>query len=267
MAAFVCNNWTRMAINNSVSWTVVLLLGMPATLLAADAPVDAKGGSAQYKEVLTLARGYDKAGRTSEAVEAYRKLLDVTPADSSAYEIRSVRAEAEKRLKALDRVSGKVDALIEEIMKKIDPLEKEAISVKNATAFVKLARLKVGLLRAQGLVDVCVADVNAKGGWQATGIVLRKGQTYRVRAAGTWRVSQTDGGVCGADGTDSLPSFDNQKIGTLGGAVEGAPRWLPLGSNVTFVAPVSGQLLLACHDPKKDDNSGVLQVIVEPAGD
>jgi hypothetical protein len=112
------------------------------------------------------------------------------------------------------------------------------------------------------------SDVAARGGWQATGGVVKAGQTYEVVAEGEWAA-------------DSQPAFaaDGQADGRgqLIGAIltkreataEQGPSYvlsdeIPLGSQASFTAPADGQLFLRCREPltQIDDNQGKLKVTV-----
>lgn len=112
------------------------------------------------------------------------------------------------------------------------------------------------------------SDVAARGGWQATGGLVKAGQTYEVQAEGEWAV-------------DSQPAFaaDGQADGRgqLIGAIltkreataEQGPSYLlsdeiPLGAQARFTATADGQLFLRCREPltQIDDNQGKIKVIV-----
>jgi len=102
--------------------------------------------------------------------------------------------------------------------------------------------------------DFSKTVVKALGGWQATDMVLVKGQTYDFLAeTGTWKID-SDGKELDANGFDD-------GTGRLIGVVYkdfkiGKP--FDLGTKGSFTAPEDGQLFLRCKDDwlELSDNSG-----------
>ena len=112
------------------------------------------------------------------------------------------------------------------------------------------------------------SDVAARGGWQATGGVVKAGQTYEVVAAGEWAV---DGQPAFA--ADGQANGRGQLIGAIltkrEATAEQGPSYvlsdeIPLGSQASFTAPADGQLFLRCREPltQIDDNQGKIKVTV-----
>lgn len=99
--------------------------------------------------------------------------------------------------------------------------------------------------------------IAAARGYQATGIVVRAGESYAWRAQGTWTIDP-DRGATTADG-------DAHGCGRLEGVVIqnfqlSSP--IPLGSAGTFTAPCDGVLYLRCGDQWQglSDNDGSILV-------
>ena len=66
---------------------------------------------------------------------------------------RGARVEAERKAKVVvvkDTVSGKIDLAVDEYLKKLDVLEREAISARNMSAMAKIFRLKGSTWVAMG---------------------------------------------------------------------------------------------------------------------
>lgn len=86
-------------------------------------------------------------------------------------------------------------------------------------------------------------QVDAAGGWQATGLQLDKGQKTFVTAAGSFTTrfgASTADGTGGLGGTSFqlLNRFSNRLYGRVGGVV------VDVGSQVVFLSPAGGQLEL-----------------------
>lgn len=101
------------------------------------------------------------------------------------------------------------------------------------------------------------AKVRSRGGWQASGLIVEKGGSYEVEARGTCRTTPA-GGARDADG-------DADGRGRLVAAVfhdYALTQPIPLGTTMTFTAPIDGQLFLRCDDDwtQLADNDGELAV-------
>jgi tetratricopeptide (TPR) repeat protein len=217
-----------------------------------------KADPGNYKDYLLLARAYDKAGKAAEAVEAYRKMMDLP----GAAEDRVARPEAERRLKALDAQSGKIKAAEEEFLKKLDQLERESIAAKDARAVRHVFRLKGGIYRAGDRKDRTGYEVAAGPGWQDTGFVVRAGKTYKIRAVGTFTVKP--GLDSGPEGTDAVPANYQGPVGVLMAKVADKPA-VAVGSAYRLTAEATGPLVLLLNPSLegKPQSSGTVTVLVE----
>ncbi len=101
------------------------------------------------------------------------------------------------------------------------------------------------------------ARVAAQRGWQASGAIVTKGETYQYRSKGAWRMDggkqdvSADGQADGAGRLEAVV-FQDFKLGEP----------FPLGVQGTFTAPSDGKLFLRCHDRWNElaDNSGFVTV-------
>ncbi len=94
--------------------------------------------------------------------------------------------------------------------------------------------------------------VKAQAGWQATGVLVQAGQTYRYQAAGTWRIDALE--PLDADGR---PDGAGRLVGVLFDQYRLSEPF-ELGREGTWTAPASGQLFVRCRDSwtALGDNSG-----------
>lgn len=111
--------------------------------------------------------------------------------------------------------------------------------------------------------------VLAAGDWRNSGVMMRKGEKYKIIATGKWHV----GGLCGWCGGDGI-GFDNILCWDLGGIVRGFPgaaligkigeEGTPFGVGADlFLQPDSnGTLFFRCNDYIPGDNRGALTVKV-----
>ena len=101
------------------------------------------------------------------------------------------------------------------------------------------------------------ARVAAQRGWQASGAIVTKGETYQYRSKGAWRMDggkqdvSADGQADGAGRLEAVV-FQDFKLSEP----------FPLGVQGTFTAPSDGKLFLRCHDRWNElaDNSGFVTV-------
>jgi hypothetical protein len=215
----------------------------------------------QYKDHLMLARAYDKQNKPEEALEAYRRVLDLP----GGADDRAVKMEVERRLKVLDGQSAKIQAAEDEFMKRLDALEREAVAARDMRALSRVFALKGGVWNARGRKDGGGAEVAAANEWVETNMVVHKGRRYRVRAAGTWGIF--GGSQCTADGLPNGPTNGQGALGTLLGAIDTAPGFIPLGTDRTFVAAATGRLRLISNMNTAADrakNTGRIYVLIEP---
>jgi hypothetical protein len=271
---------------------VIVLFALAPSLRAADALTDAKRRAAgdlikegknveaialleevlqvdpdQWKDQLTIARAYDKLNKTSEAAKYYRKVLRGVSTASAGAPERAARVEVERRLKVLDQQSAKIDASIDEMMKKLAGLEREAEAGKNADAVDRINRLRAALMSADGRDDRGGCELAAnQAAWTRTGFTVRKGETYHVSARGTWHVGPRE--ECGPEGI-AARKYLGRPVGIVMASVEGSNKegeeFTSIGRDTTFVAPATGMLVVNCWESPADkrDNSGSLILLIE----
>lgn len=213
-----------------------------------------------YKDHLLLARGYDKLNKTQEAVDAYRRVLELL----GNSEDRTAKTEADRRLKVLDAQSAKIRAAEDEFLKKIDSLEREAIAARDMRAIAHIFRLKSGIWAAQSRIDAAGIEVSANGEWQTCRMAVKAGATYRIRAAGTWIIADTP---CSADGLADRSPIAGGAMGVLIVAVSGElAKYHAAGTNTRFTAGSTGHLTFICNMPTQTErtkNIGTVHVIVQ----
>lgn len=221
-----------------------------------------------YSDHLLMAHANEKLGHAAEALPHYRRVIELLPTASTNREERSAYQEADKKIKLVDPLSAKLDAMGDDYQKKLDGLEREALAARNMTALERIFRLRGMAWNADRIKGRGFAEVSANGGWQTTGMELKEKQTYRVRAAGTWRIqgaTAKDPQIeCTANGTDKRKvPIAVAIVGQLEGQVDG--KFFPLGEDVTFVSPGSGPLTLIEFDvdgSARLHNKGSLQVLI-----
>jgi hypothetical protein len=198
-----------------------------------------------------------------EAVDEYRKVLE-----TGGNEDRSVKSEAERRLKVLDAQSGKIQAVEEEFLKKLDVLEREAIAARDMRALQHVFALRGGIWNARGRKEGFGVDLPATVEWMDSGAIVTKGVKYHVRVAGYWTIAGV--GRCTADGVNTVPPPNvNGNYGIILGAVQGGGRYEKLTSDCTFVAPATGRMTLVSNvktREERDKSSGRLYLLFEPIG-
>jgi tetratricopeptide (TPR) repeat protein len=219
-----------------------------------------KADPANYRDHLLLGRAYDKLNKSSEAVAAYRQVLELLGPNDD----RSVRAEVERRLKVLDVNTGKIQAAEDEFLKKLDTLERDAIAAKDVTAVRRIFRLKAGVYKAADRRDRVGVEILQKDPWQETGIVLQGGRTYRVRAAGIFQVHP--GVDCSPDGTTAYPQVSGAPLAMLIGKQAGTSTFVNLGSSGRFTADRTAMFYLMLNGAGTDKvgSSGSVTVLIEP---
>jgi hypothetical protein len=232
------------------------------TLLGEITAVDDSG----YNDHLLLARAYEKLGQGNEAIRQYKTVLALLPGSPSSAAERAARQEADKRLKVLDPMGAKLDGAVEEIERKLAALESEALAARSMPAVERVFRLRGALWQAERRTDHGFCEVFANGAWQDSGLDLRAGQTYRIRAAGTWRVRGKNGArvECTAAGTDEAPGNYIGRIGQLEAQV--GNKFHILGQDATLTPEVSGRLMLIANENDQKDrlkNTGSVQVVIE----
>ena len=217
-----------------------------------------KADASNYRDHLLLGRAYDKLNKSSEAVAAYRRVAELLGPNDD----RSIRAEVERRLKILDVQNAKIQTLEDEFLKKLDALEREAIAAKDMAAVRRVFRLKAGIYKASERRDRVGVEVNAAESWQDGGIVLQAGRTYRIRAAGVYRIHA--GVDCTPDGTSAYPENFQGRNGMLVGKVDGSAV-SQIGSSGRMTPDRTGRLIFLLNTTmaEKADSSGSVTVLVE----
>jgi len=217
-----------------------------------------------FRDHLALARAYDKLNRSSDAVESYRQVLALIPVSSTNAEERGARSEADRRLKVLDLQPAKVNAFIDETLKKLEVLEKEAESTKNAAATDRIWHLRAGIFQAAGRSGVGGAIVQATAEWQSSGFRVVKGETYRIVAHGTWRMGKGVDTECTGAGLVNLPLREHGPRGLLMATIDFKAPFIQVGTGTEFVATADGTLAFIANETfqEKADNSGSIAVII-----
>jgi tetratricopeptide (TPR) repeat protein len=213
-----------------------------------------------YRDHLALARAYDKLNKSPEAVAEYHRVLELL----SGNEDRAARLEADRRLKVLDALGIKILAAVEEFLKKLDTLEREAIGARDMRAVEQVFRLKAGVWSAQRRKDAMGFEVHATEAWQAAPITLERGRRYRVRAAGTWTVN--GGLTCSGDGVANRPSGGAGTYGSLLAKLDNGTEVYAIGTGGTITATNTGKLQFISAMPTHAErlkNSGSLYVLIE----
>ena len=246
-----------------------------AQLLKDNKPADAitlyneviKADDTQYADHLQLARAHDKLNHSAESNLEYRKVLDLSNSSSTNVDERAARAEAERKTKlvaARDVVSGKLDSTVDEYLKKLEGLEREAIQTRNMPALARIFRYKGATWNATGHKDRGYLEVAPNIAWQKTSVEVRQGMVYHVRAAGTWNVygANPAPSEMTALGTGKRDSF-GYVAGSLVGQVNGKP--FQLGEDASFTAPANGILELMEEELNQADrvrNKGSISVLI-----
>jgi hypothetical protein len=117
------------------------------------------------------------------------------------------------------------------------------------------------------------ATVAAKAGWQATGIILTKGDQLDYSADGTWKLAK-GGEPISADGATGQGKLvaTVMKDFSLDGSLkleEYLSQPIELGTYGTFTAPQDGKLYLRAADAFNElaDNSGSIKVKLKKSGE
>lgn len=225
------------------------------------------GDATNYKDHLFLARAYDKMNNDNGAVSAYQSVLTLASAAATGSEERAARAEAERRLRVLDQAAAKVRGAAEDFLKRLDVLDKEAMSARDARAAELVFRLKAGIYRGTGRRDAGGTEVQVAAQWQESGVLVTQGKTYRIRAVGTWVFAGKT--PCSAEGIAEQPLVEGTypRGALLAGVVGGTFPPIHVKSNFLFVAPSTGILSFtssAADQTERQKGRGTLFVLIEP---
>jgi hypothetical protein len=201
---------------------------------------------------MLMARACDKLGRDSEALVHYKRARDLLPGSPVAADERNARQEAERRIKAIDPIGPKVDQAVDEYLRKLDSLERDALTARSMSAMERIFKLRGHTWMAQGFSELS---------WQDSGFPLVAGQKYHARAAGSWTIKGHF--TVTAAGTAARPGTAQGKAGQLLGHV--ADKFFVIGEDSVFTAPASGTLLLMCNEdqPARVECRGSIPVLVE----
>lgn len=222
-----------------------------------------------FKDHLALARAFDKLNSSASALESYRKVLALVPADTKVAEERTARTEADRRVKLLDQQSAKIDLAVDDFGRKLLALEREAESSKSGGSLTRIYRLRAALIQADGKAERGACEVQATAGWTQSRFTVLKGRSYRVVAKGVWRMGNKAGDECTADGVSNGRALNGKPVGCIVAAVEGVretEQFLAIVSREqSFIAPATGQLMLNTWEDasEKPDNSGSMFVFIE----
>jgi hypothetical protein len=111
-----------------------------------------------------------------------------------------------------------------------------------------------------------IASVSARGGWQASRCIVKKGQEYDFMATGKWQFDEASP-LVGADGADDgrgklVGAIFNDDVYSVGEPFE-------LGAFGTWTAPADGRLVLRCQQSWTEideEDAGKLSFRIKIAG-
>lgn len=112
------------------------------------------------------------------------------------------------------------------------------------------------------------AKVIARRGWQASGALVKAGETYQIQTEGTWTIDGRE-----PFSAEGLENGNGRLVGVILSKSENREdRWAEyqlseeyqLGENASFSALVTGHLYLRCQEPLTQigDNQGELKVTI-----
>ncbi len=117
----------------------------------------------------------------------------------------------------------------------------------------------------EGAGEDVTTTVLARNDWTSSGVLVRKGVTYRVTASGEWHM----GGFCGRSGPSGrgsnsilcfsfIPPFiiPGLEVGTLIGKIGSEGKPFLVGDQLEFEADRDGVLYFRANDPVTFDNTG-----------
>lgn len=230
-----------------------------------------KADDTSYADHLMLAHIQEKLGSTPDALREYRRVIELLPGSPSKPDERAARNEADRRVKMMDPMAGKVDSVVEDFQRKLDALEKDAIAARDMVALERIFRLRGKSWEADHLKDRGVIEIQANQGWQSIPIEIKAGTRYHFRAAGTWRVHAKQGsnatvlvtaaGISGAAPMGDWSALPGQLICSNG------IKSYAIGENQLIVLPTGGSLSFLCNDytmTPRTDLSGSVQLLIYP---
>jgi tetratricopeptide (TPR) repeat protein len=220
-----------------------------------------KADEKSYKDHLMLGRAYDKVNKPSEAVQSYRRVLELL----GPGEDRAARTEVERRLKVLDAQMLKIQAAEDEFLKKLETLERDAHSANDTRAFVQVLKLKGSVWQASGRPGAGGMDVSSRKDWADSGIVVTAGKRYRIQAIGTWKPNPAT--ECNCEGITNKPGNAYGPWGAMLMQIAGHNQPVVVRPESFFQAPATGSLVFAMNEPTaadRNDNAGSIYVLVQP---
>jgi hypothetical protein len=108
------------------------------------------------------------------------------------------------------------------------------------------------------------ATVQARRGWQSSGVIVDAATSYAVTAEGAWRTTPAGAAVTAAGAADGRGRLVAAVLVDDGPQFRLTPE-IPLAAAASFTAPASGTLMLRCADAWTDlaDNDGELSVSLQ----
>jgi hypothetical protein len=220
----------------------------------------------QWGDWMLMAHASEKLNQPAEALGYYRRVLELLPGSPSPADERSARQEAEKKVKQMDPVGPHLEQAVDEFLRKLDALEREAITARSMSAMEAIYRLRGHTWVAAKLKDRGYTQVKAAGDPQDSGFDVIAKHTYHVRAAGTWRVQGSTAGVlvdCTASGTTARKDVGFGHPGQLLAKVK--QEYYAVGEDARFTPSVSGRVEWLCNEADQANrvkNHGTVEVLI-----
>lgn len=108
-------------------------------------------------------------------------------------------------------------------------------------------------------------QVPANEAWTDTGIDVRQGDRYAIRASGQITFGKSDGQTATPDGNPGVhnPNYPDPKspAGALIGKIGSGPAF-GVGANQTIAMPGTGRLFLGVNDNELGDNGGAFSIVI-----
>ncbi len=163
-------------------------------------------------------------------------------------------------------------AFVRDAQKLAENYEREKDWDKAITVYSEITRLvpqyakaKDKLAQLRSIVankEQHQTTVDARKGWQDSGVIVEEGKPIRIRAAGTWTFALS--AKLSPDGIPIPKELREFDLGALIGYIDtgDAEKDKPfmVGSNHRFVAKSSGKLYFKMHDSNHKDNEGTINV-------
>jgi hypothetical protein len=135
-------------------------------------------------------------------------------------------------------------------------------------------RTAIDFRRGRPLKEPVEVAIAADRGWQASGVRLEAGKTYRVTASGRFVIANDGEPWPCEPGGVTIDYHAGRPLGKLLGAIDGNTRGATLADEVeiglgrTITPAASGTLYLRVNDSpaKLNDNRGTVSVTISPAG-